>query len=98
MRMTGMSQDDLPSLPATVEELQRLVLNMHQQMETAQRETKDAQREAALQKQKNVELSATVASQKSNWTEANARFVNCWRLCEANSGSALIRISCCCLT
>ena len=52
-----MSQDDLSSLPATVEELQQLVLKM-------QRETVAAQREATLQKQKNVELSATVASQK----------------------------------
>lgn len=44
-----MSQDDLSSLPATVEELQQLVLRMKQ--------------ETALQKQKNVELSATIASQ-----------------------------------
>ena len=51
-----MSQDDLSSLPATVEELQQLLLDARQQMATAQRE-------AALQKQKNVELSATVASQ-----------------------------------
>ena len=58
-----MSQDDLSSPPASVEELQQLVLRMHQQMAVAQSEAKNAQREAALQKQKNVELSATVAFQ-----------------------------------
>lgn len=62
-----MSQDDLPTLPATVEELQQLLI-------AAQREAKDAHREAALQKQKNAELSATVASQKQR-LEKNDRTI-----------------------
>lgn len=59
-----MSQADLSSLPATVEELQQLLLTLQREAKDAQREAKDAQREAALQKQKSIELSATVASQK----------------------------------
>lgn len=57
-RSTGMSQDDRPTpLPNNVEQLQRLLAE-------AQRQATKAQREAAVEKQKNVELSATIASQK----------------------------------